>query len=67
MSLLVATGGTDRPIKTLVDMLQAQTDRLAANIRELDRELVAERQARQSAELEVIELRARVRELSGRP
>jgi hypothetical protein len=64
MSLLVATGGTDRPIKTLVDMLQAQTDRLAANLRE---QLVAERQARQSAELEVIELRARVRELSGRP
>jgi hypothetical protein len=64
MSLIVVTGGTDLPIKTLVDMLQAQTDRLAANLRE---QLVAERQARQSAELEVIELRARVRELSGRP
>lgn len=67
MSLLVAVGGTDRPIKTLVDMLQAQAERLAGHIRELDRELVAERRARQNAELEVIELRAQVRELQWRP
>jgi hypothetical protein len=63
MSTVVATGGSQQPMRTLIDALQSQLDAAHEDRRELTRELVAEKAARQRAEDEALILRSANRRL----